>query len=396
MLEISKKAKRFTESVIREMTRLCNQHGGVNLAQGFPDFPAPQLLKSEAMKAVDDDVNQYAITWGAPGLRQAIASKTARTHPGWTPDPDTEITVTCGATEAMIAAMLGLLDPGDEVVLFEPFYDSYPACVAFAGATPRFCTLRFPAFELREEDLRPLFNEKTKLIVLNSPHNPSGRVFSRAELEVVAKLCREHDVVALTDEVYEHITYDGARPIPLATLPGMRERTLTLSSAGKTFSLTGWKIGWGVGPRPLVSAAQAAHQFVTFSVATPLQVAMAAALTELREEYFTQLRREYAERRDFLMEVLARAGFELSTPQGAYFVLADTTKIFPPAKFGDDREVAKRLVQEHGVATIPPSVFYRRAPEEGRRLLRFAFCKKMETLQRAAERIARIGAGGAA
>jgi len=390
---ISKRLAPFGTTIFSEMTQLAQEHGAINLAQGFPDFDGPASIHAAAKRAIDAHENQYARSAGHPALVKAIAQK-YRADYGLEFDPMGEVVVFAGATEGIASAMLGLLDPGDEVVLFEPFYDSYPACVAFAGATPRFCTLRFPAFELREEDLRPLFNERTKLIVLNSPHNPSGRVFARAELEVVAKLCCEHDVVALTDEVYEHITYDGARPIPLATLPGMRERTLTLSSAGKTFSLTGWKIGWGVGPRPLVAAAQAAHQFVTFSVATPLQVAMATALTELREEYFATLRREYAERRDFLMEVLARAGFELATPQGAYFVLADTTKLFPPERFGDDRAVAKRLVQEHGVATIPPSVFYRSAPEEGRRLLRFAFCKKMETLQRAAERIARIGAGG--
>ncbi len=388
---ISKKLAPFGTTIFSEMTALAQEHGAINLAQGFPDFDGPASIHAAAKRAIDAHENQYARSAGHPALVKAIAQKYRADH-GLEFDPLAEVVVFAGATEGIASSLLGLLDPGDEVVLFEPFYDSYPACVALAGATPRFCTLRFPDFALREEDLRPLFNEKTKVVVLNSPHNPSGRVFTRAELEVVARLCREHDVVALTDEVYEHITYDGARPVPLASLPGMRERTLTLSSAGKTFSLTGWKIGWGVGPRPLVAAAQAAHQFVTFSVATPLQVAMATALTELRDDYFAQLRREYAERRDFLMEVLAKAGFRLAKPEGAYFVLADFTGLFPPAAHGDDREVAKRLVKEHGVATIPPSVFYRRAPEEGRRLLRFAFCKKMETLQRAAERIARIGA----
>lgn len=388
---IAKRLQPFGTTIFSEMTQLAQEHGAINLAQGFPDFDGPASIHEAAKRAIDAHENQYARSAGHPALVKAIAAK-YRADYGLEFDPMGEVVVFAGATEGIASSLLGLLDPGDEAILFEPFYDSYPACVAFAGATPRFCTLRYPAFELREDALRPLFNERTKLIVLNSPHNPSGRVFTRAELEIVAKLCREHDVVALTDEVYEHITYDGVRPLPLASLPGMRERTLSLSSAGKTFSLTGWKIGWGVGPRPLVAAAQAAHQFVTFSVATPLQVAMAAALTDLRDDYFAQLRRDYAERRDFLTDVLAKAGFEVAVPQGAYFVLADFTKLFPPERFGDDREVAKRLVREHGVAAIPPSVFYRQAPEEGRRLLRFAFCKRMETLARAAERIARIGA----
>lgn len=389
---ISKKLKPFGTTIFSEMTKLALDHGAINLAQGFPDFEGPRAIHEAAKRALDAGENQYARSLGHPKLVEAIADKyRARWQLEF--DPLKEIVVFAGATEGIASSLLGLLDPGDEVILFEPFYDSYPAAVAFAGATPRFCTLRFPDFALDEAELAKLFNDRTKLILLNSPHNPTGKVFTRGELEAVARLCVQHDVVAVTDEVYEHITYDGVEPVKLASLPGMRERTLTLSSTGKTFSLTGWKIGWGVGPAPLVAAAQAAHQFVTFSVATPLQAAMAFAVRELQEPYFEQLRREYAQRRDFLVDVLRAAGFEVSLPKGAYFVLADFTRRFPSARFGDDRAVAKMLVEKHGVAAIPPSVFYQQAPDEGRRLLRFAFCKRMETLEKAAQRLRKIAEG---
>ena len=387
---ISDKLKPFGTTIFSEMTKLAQEHGAINLAQGFPDFEGPRAIVEAAQRALDSGENQYARSLGHPALVQALADK-YRTLAGLDFDPLREVVVFAGATEGIASSLLGLLNPGDEVVLFEPFYDSYPAAVAFAGATPRFCTLRFPDFALDERELSQLFNDKTKLILLNSPHNPTGKVFTRAELEVVARLCRDHDVVAVTDEVYEHITYDGVQTVALASLPGMRERTLTLSSTGKSFSLTGWKIGWGVGAAPLVAAAQAAHQFVTFSVATPLQVAMAFALREFQQSYFAQLQREYAERRDFLVNELRAAGFDVSVPKGAYFVLADFTKRFPTAQFGDDRAVAKLLVEKHGIAAIPPSVFYKQSPEEGRRLLRFAFCKKMETLEKAAARLRKIG-----
>jgi N-succinyldiaminopimelate aminotransferase len=388
---ISDKLKPFGTTIFSEMTKLALDHGAINLAQGFPDFEGPRAIHEAAKRALDLGENQYARSLGHPKLVEAIAEK-YRARSNLEFDPLKEVVVFAGATEGIASSLLGLLNPGDEVILFEPFYDSYPASVAFAGATPRFCTLRFPDFQVEEAELARLFNDKTKLILLNSPHNPTGKVFTRAELEMVARLCAEHDVVAVTDEVYEHITYDGVEPVALASLPGMRERTLTLSSTGKTFSLTGWKIGWGVGAAPLVAAAQAAHQFVTFSVATPLQAAMAFAIREFQEPYFVELRRDYAQRRDFLVNELRAAGFEVSVPKGAYFVLADFTRRFPAAKFGDDRAVAKMLVEEFGVAAIPPSVFYKQAPDEGRRLLRFAFCKRMETLEKAAQRLRRIAA----
>jgi N-succinyldiaminopimelate aminotransferase len=387
---ISDKLKPFGTTIFSEMTKLALEHGAINLAQGFPDFEGPRAIHEAAKRALDAGENQYARSLGHPALVQAVADK-YRALAGLDYDPLSEVVVFAGATEGIASSLLGLLNPGDEVILFEPFYDSYPAAVAFAGATPRYCTLRFPDFALDAGELARLFNERTRLILLNSPHNPTGKVFTPAELEVIARLCRDHDVLAVTDEVYEHITYDGVKPVALASLPGMRERTLTLSSTGKTFSLTGWKIGWGVGAAPLVAAAQAAHQFVTFSVATPLQAAMAFAVREFREEYFETLRREYAERRDFLVTELGGAGFEVSVPKGAYFVLADFTRRFPTARFGDDRQVARMLCEKHGIAAIPPSVFYKQSPDEGRRLLRFAFCKKMETLEKAAERLRRMG-----
>ena len=383
---ISKKLAPFGTTIFSEMTKLALEHGAINLAQGFPDFEGPREILEAAKRALDAGENQYARSLGHPKLVAAIAAKMRAVY-GVEVDPTSEVVVFCGATEGIASSLLGLLDPGDEVILFEPFYDSYPACVAMAGATPRYCTLRFPEFRIREQELAKLFNERTKLVVVNSPHNPTGRVFDREELETVARLCREHDVLVVADEVYEHITFDGVAPTPIASLPGMRERTLTLSSTGKTFSLTGWKIGWGVGPKPMVAAAQAAHQFLTFAVATPLQVAMAEAIARFQADYFARLRAEYQERRDFLVAVLREVGFDVAVPQGAYFVLADFTRRFPIEQFGDDRAVARLLVEKHGIAAIPPSVFHAADRAAGRRLLRFAFCKKMDTLQHAAARL---------
>jgi N-succinyldiaminopimelate aminotransferase len=386
----------FGTTIFSEMTKLAQEHGAVNLAQGFPDFEGPREILDAAKRALDAGENQYARSLGHPKLVAAIAEKYRALH-GLEFDPTSEVVVFAGATEGIACALLGLLSPGDEAILFEPFYDSYPPCVALAGATARYCTLRFPDFALRESDLAPLFTTRTRLLLLNSPHNPTGKVFTRAELELIARLCREHDVLVVTDEVYEHVVYaeDGATATPrivspIASLPGMGERTLTLSSAGKTFSLTGWKIGWGVGPRHLVAAAQAVQQYVTFAVATPLQVAMADAIGRFQRDYFAQLQRDYTRRRDFLVGVLREVGFDVAAPSGAYFVLADRTRRFPREEFGDDRALARTLVEKFGVAAIPPSVFYAQDREEGRRLLRFAFCKRMETLEKAAERLRRI------
>jgi aspartate/methionine/tyrosine aminotransferase len=301
-----------------------------------------------------------------------------------------EVVVFSGATEGIAASLLGLLNPGDEVILFEPFYDSYPPGLALSGATPRFLTLRFPDFSLDPQALRALVTERTRMIVLNTPMNPTGKVFTREELGVIAEICQEHDLLAVTDEVYEHLTFDGAEHIPLASLPGMRERTLTLSSAGKTYSFTGWKIGWGTGPKALVEGAQAAHQFLTYAIPTPLQSAIAFALVHLRDSFLADFKAEYLARRNFLVEVLNDSGFQVVVPRGTYFIYAGFGDLFD----GDDREFAYWLTETHGVAALPPSSFYHEGLEEGRRLTRFAFCKKMETLEAAAERLRKIGSGG--
>jgi N-succinyldiaminopimelate aminotransferase len=382
---VSDRLRPFGVTIFAEMTALAERHQAINLSQGFPDFAGPPEIVDAAIAAMRAGENQYARSMGHPKLVAAIAAKQRRDY-GLRPDPMTEVAVFSGATEGIAASFLGLVNPGDEVILFEPFYDSYPACASLAGATPRFCTLRFPDFALDAAELEAAVTSRTRMIVLNTPHNPTGKVFARDELEVVADLARRHDLLVLTDEVYEYLTFDGAEHVPFATLPGVGKRTLTLSSAGKTFSYTGWKIGWATGPRELVHAAWSAHQFLTFSVATPFQVAMARALDTLGETYFTRFRAEYLERRDFLVEALCDAGFRVAVPRGTYFVLADFTPIFD----GDDRAFARHLIETCGVAAIPPSVFYRENEQEGRRLVRFAFCKRRETLEAAAERLGRL------
>lgn len=375
----------FGTTIFAEMTALAQEHGAINLAQGFPDFEGPREVVEAAVEALRSGDNQYARSRGHPELVRAVAESYERNF-GLTFDPMDEVVVFSGATEGIAASLLGHLNPGDEVILLEPFYDSYPPGLALSGAIPRFLTLRFPDFALDPDALRALVNRRTRMIVLNTPMNPTGKVFSREELEIIAAVCQEHDLMALTDEVYEHLTFDGARHIPLAGIPGMRERTLTLSSAGKTYSFTGWKIGWGVGPRHLVDGAQAAHQFLTYAVPTPLQRAVAFALTHCTNQYLAGFRAEYAARRDFLVASLREVGFRLDAPQGTYFLLADFREVFQ----GDDREFAYWLTREHGVAAIPPSAFYQEDAREGRRLARFAFCKRMETLEDAAERLRRI------
>lgn len=382
---ISDRLKPFGTTIFAEMTHLAEKHGAINLSQGFPDFSGPREIIDAAERAMRGGENQYARSRGHPKLVHAIA-KSRRLNYAMDLDPMTEITVTSGATEGIAASMLGLLNPGDEVILFEPTYDSYPACTAMAGAKAVYVPLSFPDFRIDGEALFAAVTDRTRLIVLNSPMNPTGRVFTREELSAIAEVAVANDLVVLADEVYEHLVFDGGEHVPIATLPGMRERTLTLGSAGKTYSFTGWKIGWVMGPPELVDAAQAAHQFLTFAVSTPFQVAMAAAIGELSDEYFGSFRAAYARRRDFLVDALSAAGFRVRPPEGTYFVLAEFSKIFD----GDDMAFAKLLIEEHGIATIPPSPFWVAHPEEGRKLIRFAFCKKMETLEAAAERIGRL------
>jgi aminotransferase len=382
---VSQKAQRFTESVIREMSRVCARENGVNLAQGFPDFPAPQAMKDAAARAIAADVNQYAVTWGSPALRRAIAARTS-SYNGVPTDADEHVTVCCGATEAMIAALLAVVDPGDEVVIFEPFYENYgPDCV-LSGAVPRMVRLRGPDWAFSDLELERVWGPRTRAVIVNTPHNPTGKVFSRAELSRIAALCVERDCVAITDEIYEYILYDGAEHVSIATLPGMRERTITISGLSKTWSATGWRIGWCVAPAPITGAIRKVHDFLTVGAPAPLQEAAAEALA-FPPEYFGELARDYRRRRDLLLRALEEVGFAASVPRGAYYVMAD----FSALSRLDDVAFAMELVSGGGVATVPGSSFFR-DPADGRSIVRFCFAKKLETLERAAGLLrARLG-----
>jgi aspartate/methionine/tyrosine aminotransferase len=383
MTSISSKAASFTESVIREMTRLAMAHDAVNLAQGFPDFAAPTELKEAAKAAIDADLNQYAITWGARDFREAIAAKTTRHYPTWRVNPETDLTVVCGATEGMIAAMMAILDPGDEVIVFEPFYENYGPDAILSGAVPRYVTLHEPEWSIDPDELRGAFGPRTRGLVLNSPHNPTGKVFSRAELALIAELCAEHDVVAFTDDIYEHILYAGEH-IPLATLPGMAERTVAINSLSKTYSVTGWRVGWIIAPPALTAGIRKVHDFLTVGAAAPLQAAGTVAL-QLPDSYYAELAAGYRQRRDTLLAALAHTDLRPYAPDGAYYVMADIGAVTDE----DDVSFARRLVVDPGVATVPGSSFYSR-PELGRTKIRFAFPKRAETLGEAASRLSRI------
>jgi len=383
MSTISRKAASFTESVIREMTRLAIENDAVNLAQGFPDFACPPELKQAACAAIEADINQYAITWGARDFREAIAAKTARTYPDWKVDPQTDITVTCGATEGMIAAMLALLDPGDEVVVFEPFYENYGPDAVLSGAVPRYVTLHEPDWHFDEGELRAAFGPRTRGLVLNSPHNPTGKVFDRAELELIASLAIENDALVFTDDIYEHIVYAGEH-IPMATLPGMAARTVAINSLSKTYSVTGWRVGWVIAAPALTSGIRKVHDFLTVGAAAPLQAAGAVALM-LPDTYYAQLAAAYRERRDVLLAALDDAGFRTFAPDGAYYVMTDIGALTDD----DDVAFARRLTAQPGVATVPGSSFYSQ-PERGRSKIRFAFPKRLETLRAAASRLSSL------
>ena len=388
---ISNKASQFTESVIRDMTRQAIRYGAVNLAQGFPDFATPEEIKRAAQKAIESDINQYAITWGAKSLREAIAEHAARFQ-GLTIDPETEITVCCGSTEAMIASLLAIVDPGDEVVIFEPYYENYGPDAIISDAKPRFVRLDPPQQENGEwtfdrDRLRTAFNSRTKALIVNTPNNPTGKVFTRAELEFIRDLCVEFDVIAITDEIYEHIIYDGAKHISLATLEGMRDRTVTINGMSKTFSVTGWRVGWAIAPAVLTSAIRKVHDFLTVGAAAPLQAAGTMAL-RLPDNYFLALAAEYKTRRDLILPVLHEAGFKTYVPRGAYYVLTDIGHF----GYADDVSFASFLVQEVGVAAVPGSSFYSN-PKDGSQQVRFAFCKKEETLAEAGRRLAKLKLG---
>jgi N-succinyldiaminopimelate aminotransferase len=379
---LSRKLEGFGTTIFTEMTRRANERGAVNLAQGFPDFDGPDFVKEAAIAAVRAGRGQYARMSGIPEIHAALSAKYRRDY-GLEYAADTELTVTSGATEAIFSAIQGTCGEGDEVVLFEPYYDSYKPSLRMAGAAARVVTLYAPDWSFDREEVRNAITPSTRALLLNTPHNPTGKVFSREELEFLASLCRERDLLCITDEVYEHLVYEG-RHVPMATLPGMRERTITISSFGKTFSLTGWKIGWAAAPAELSDAVRAAHQFVTFATATPLQHGAAAALAA-GPDYYARLRSDYRRRRDYLTDALVRLGFGVRRPAGTYFVCADFTAF----GFQDDVAFCRHLLEQIGVAAIPPSFFYDRR-EQARGYARFAFCKREETLREAVARLEQL------
>lgn len=380
----SQKARQFTESVIREMSRVAAAHGAINLAQGYPDFPAPEGIKQAAVTAILEDHNQYAITWGTKDLREGIAAKLARDY-DIVVDPERQITVCCGSTEGMIASLLAVVDPGDEVVVFEPFYENYGADAVLCGATPRYVRLHAPDFRLDYDELAAAFNDRTRAIIINTPHNPTGKVFTREELGFIAGLCDKYDVLAITDEIYEHILYDGAEHVPLWKLPGMAGRTLIVNGISKTFSVTGWRIGYVVASPEITASVRKVHDFLTVGAAAPLQVAAAQAM-RFPAAYYGELGDFYRQRRDFLLGALTDAGFACFKPGGAYYIMADIR----PLGGENDIEFAMHLTRDIGVAVVPGSSFYCPGSPDGRKLIRFCFCKQLATLEAAAERLARL------
>ncbi len=379
----SKKAAQFTESVIREMTRLAHRHNAVNLSQGFPDFPAPEGIKEAAVAAIRDDINQYAVTWGARELREAIAAQFTRRY-GVPVVADEQVTVCCGSTETMMATLLATVDAGDEVIVFEPFYENYGPDAIVSGAVPRYVTLHEPAWSFDPDELAAAFGPRTRAIIINSPNNPTGKVFSRAELTTIARLCQQWDVLAVTDEIYEHIVYDGHQHVPMAAIDGMADRTVTINGLSKTFSVTGWRVGWAISPPSVTGAIRKLHDFLTVGAPAPLQQAGAAALA-LPDSYYAQLAADYRRRRDMLVEILTRHRFQCFVPDGAYYVMTDISAF----GFPDDVEFAKHLVAHVGVAAVPGSSFYRDGAR-GRTKLRFCFSKRDETMIEADRRMAKL------
>jgi aspartate/methionine/tyrosine aminotransferase len=379
----SSRTERFVESVIREMTRVALECNAVNLAQGYPDFPAPEILKNAACEAIAADFNQYPITWGTKPFRDAITAKYLRSY-GMEIDPQREVTVCCGSTEGMIASLLAVTNPGDEVIVFEPYYENYGPDTLLCGAERKFVQLRAPEWTFDPDELRQAFSPRTKAIIVNSPNNPSGHVFTRQELETIAALCQEFDALAITDEIYEHILYDGARHIPMMQIAGMRDRTILVSSLSKTYSVTGWRVGWVLASPDLTESIRKVHDFLTVGAATPLQQAGVVALS-LPGEYYLELARAYQARRDMMLGVLEDAGFRCFRPQGAYYIMTDI------AGFGyaDDTQFVRHLVENAGVAGVPGSSFFE-DPRHGAQMVRFCFCKKYETLKEAKARLLKL------
>jgi len=383
---ISRKAQQFTESVIREMTRLAIEHHAVNLAQGFPDFPAPAQVKEAAVRAIRVDVNQYAITWGAREFRQAIAERFEKDS-GLAIDPEREITVCCGSTEAMISSLLAVVDPGEEVVVFEPFYENYGPDAIICGAVPRFVPLRPPDWTFDPQGLAAAFNERTRAIILNTPNNPTGKVFTAAELETIARQCRKWGAYAITDEIYQYLVYDGCRHVSVATLPDMRERTITINGMSKTYSVTGWRVGYSIAPPEITNAIRKMHDFITVGAAAPLQEAGVTAL-RLPEEYYRKLCADYLQRRDRMLAGLEQAGFRCFPPDGAYYIMTDISGF----GFATDVEFARHLGREIGVAVVPGSSFYG-DPVRGRQQVRFTFCKTDATIDEACRCLGKLRVG---
>jgi aspartate/methionine/tyrosine aminotransferase len=387
MKELSRITETFSESVIREMTRVCDALGGYNLAQGFPDFESPKAIKEAATAAILGDWNQYPVTFGEPELREAIAKK-AWSYNGIRCDPETEITVTCGATEAMIATLKAIINPGDEIIVFEPFYENYGPDGILSGATPRYVTLHAPDWSYSSQELAAAFNERTKAIVINTPNNPTGKVFTRAELEEIAALCIQWDCYAITDEIYEHILYDGAPHVSLATIPGMEQRTITINSISKTYSVTGWRVGWSIAHEPITQRIRKVHDFLTVGAPTPFQHAAVVALAFPAESY-TGLQAHYAEAREFLFGALRHAGFQCTPPKGAYYIIADTANLMSKLGASSDFAFSRKLIEVAGVATVPGSSFYSER-DKGRTQVRFCFCKKWETLHAVKQCLGRL------
>lgn len=377
MKDLSKITETFSESVIREMTRICDSVCGINLSQGFPDFDSPKEIKEAAIKAINEGWNQYPVTFGEPELREAI-SKKAKVYNKIDYDPDTEITVTCGATEAMIATLKAIINPGDEIIVFEPFYENYGPDGILSGATPKYVTLYPPDWNYVPDELEKAFNDKTKAIIINTPNNPTGKVFSKSELEYIANLCIKYDTYAITDEIYEHIIYDGCKHISLASLPGMRERTITINSISKTYSVTGWRVGWAIADKKIAERIRKVHDFLTVGAPNPFQHAAVIALS-FPLEYYETLRDYYLKTRDFLYNLLNETGFSPYLPKGAYYIIAEIDQLVDKLKVENDFTFSRKLIELTKVATVPGSSFYS-DPNKGKNQVRFCFCKKMETL----------------
>jgi aspartate/methionine/tyrosine aminotransferase len=387
-VDLSRVSQTFTESVIREMTRISKRHpGSINLAQGFPDFAAPAEIKQAAIKAIQEDINQYAITWGSKNLRDAIVEK-VKQYNDLNLDPEKNVTVTCGSTEAMMATMKAIINPGDEIVIFEPFYENYGPDCRLSGATPRFVHLQPPDWSFDENELSNAFNEHTKAIIINTPNNPTGKVFSRKELEFIANLCQQHDCLAVTDEIYEHIIYDGTEHVSIASLPDMADRTVIINSISKTYSLTGWRVGWALASARITAEIKKVHDFLTVGAAAPLQEAAAFAL-KMPATYYTSLQSFYEQARDELYNALLNTPLHPFKPKGAYYIMCECTGFMQEKGLKTSLDLALYLIKNIGIATVPGSSFFGNAAD-GQYMTRFCFCKKLETLQAARERLKKV------